>query len=445
MKNIFEDLQSCYYLFVIYPILMKTYIIICGFADVVAGGPIYYANKVRYMEQLGWRVIVIPTNKGKKVLIRGMEKFLGPYVPFILDSPNEYNRKQRERLVDYLESFVPKDRGETIIETGTDYTNYWGEALAERIHAKHIVIFLDEQNPRVTEGVIEFYKFKYDREELACISIPVMQNLFKGYLTLEADECCALQCACTNTLDDYEHKINSLIPKSDYNIGYIGRLEKPFFSIIVDEFISFCKRNGRKKITVVFFGGAFEQKTVGALEDKFKSLSNVRVFVTGYLFPLPIAALRKMDVFVSGAGSARVAAKAGVLSVQVDMLSYEPLGIMLDYTFTNYKKCPIGNNISDYLNWILVRKDPKLPLPLEVNYKKDWDFVCECFEEHLKFIEQSSSESAYYDLSQLGISSKQKMRRFFRAILGLKWYNYLRGNQLYLFIWSLIQRFKSSK
>ncbi len=42
MKNIFEDLQSCYYLFVIYPILMKTYIIICGFADVVAGGPIYY-------------------------------------------------------------------------------------------------------------------------------------------------------------------------------------------------------------------------------------------------------------------------------------------------------------------------------------------------------------------------------------------------------------------
>ena len=33
---------------------MKTYILICGFADVVAGGPIYYANKVRYMEQLGW-------------------------------------------------------------------------------------------------------------------------------------------------------------------------------------------------------------------------------------------------------------------------------------------------------------------------------------------------------------------------------------------------------
>lgn len=422
---------------------MRTYIIICGFADVIAGGPIYYANKVRYMEQFGWQVIVIPTNNGKKVLVQGMEKFLGPYVPFILDSPNEYNRKQRERLVDYLESFVPKDRGETIIETGTDYTNYWGEALAERIHAKHIVIFLDEQNSRVTGNVINFYKFKYARHELACITKPVMQNLFKGYMTLDLKECYALRCDCTNVLDDYEHEINSLIPKSDYNIGYIGRLEKPFFSIIVDEFISFCKRNGRKKITVVFFGGAFEQKTVDALEDKFKSLSNVRIFVTGYLFPLPIAALRKMDVFVSGAGSARVAAKAGVLSVQVDMLSYEPLGIMLDYTFTNYKKCPIGNKISDYLDWILVHKEPKLPLPLGVNYKKDWDFVCECFEEHLKFIEQSSSEPAYYNLSKLGISLKQKMRKIFRSILGLKLYNFLRKNKIYLSLWNCLQKFKS--
>ena len=352
---------------------MKTYIVICGFADVVAGGPIYYANKVRYMEQLGWRVIVIPTNKGEKVLVRGMEKFLGPYVPFILDNPNEYNRKQRERLVDYLESFVPKDRGETIIETGTDYTNYWGEALAERIHAKHIVIFLDEQNSRVTERVIDFYKYKYDRHELACITKPVMQNLFKYYMPIDLKECYSLRCDCTNALDDYEHKITSLIHKSDYNIGYIGRLEKPFFSAIVDGLISFCLKNDNKNISIVFFGGAFEQKTVDALEYKFKSLRNVQIFITGYLFPLPIAALRKMDVFVSGAGSASVAAKAGVLSVQVDMLSYEPLGIMLDYTFTNYKKCPIGNKISDYLDWILVRKEPKLPLPLEVNYKKDWD------------------------------------------------------------------------
>ena len=162
----------------------NTYVIICGFADVVAGGPIYYANKVRYMELQGWKVIVIPTNRGKKVLIHGLEKFLGPYVPFILDNPNEYSKSQRKKLVDYLEAFVPKDRGETIIETGTDYTNYWGEALAERICAKHIVIFLDEQNSRINGKVIDFYKFKYKRHELACITKPVMQHLFKNFLTL---------------------------------------------------------------------------------------------------------------------------------------------------------------------------------------------------------------------------------------------------------------------
>lgn len=423
---------------------MKTYIIICGFADVVAGGPIYYANKVRYMEQQGWQVVVIPTNKGEKVFIHGMEKYLGPYVPFILDNPNEYNKKQREQLVDYLESFVPEDRGETIIETGTDYTNYWGEALAERICAKHIIVFLDEQNSRVTEKVIDFYKFKYARHELACITKPVMQNLFKGYMSLELNECYALRCACTNTLDDYEHKITSLIPKSDYNIGYIGRLEKPFFPTIVEGFINFCKKNDKEKITIVFFGGAFEEKTVDALKDKFKLLSNVQIFITGYLFPLPIAALRKMDVFVSGAGSASVAAKAGVLSIHIDMLSYNPSGIMLDYEYLNYAKCPYGNTVYDYLDWVLIRREPNLPLPLEVNYKKDWDFVCECFEDHLKFIEQSSPILSYYNLSKLGISSKQKMKRVFRAVLGLKLYNHIRDNQLYLFLWSLGQRLKHS-
>lgn len=421
----------------------NTYVIICGFADVVAGGPIYYANKVRYMELQGWKVIVIPTNRGKKVLIHGLEKFLGPYVPFILDNPNEYSKRQRKKLVDYLEAFVPKDRGETIIETGTDYTNYWGEALAERICAKHIVIFLDEQNSRINGKVIDFYKFKYKRHELACITKPVMQHLFKKFLTLKLNECYELRCVCSNTLDDYDHPITSLIQRSDYNIGYIGRLEKPFFHTIIDGLIEFCKANITKAITIVFFGGAFEQKTIDTIKSLFERFKKVKVVITGYLFPLPLAALRKMDVFVSGAGSASVAAKAGVLSIYIDMLSYCPSGIMLDYEDKKYVTCPFGSTIYNYLDWILVRKGPNLPMPLEISYKEDWDFVCECLDDHLKFINHFSFDQEYYDLSKLGISSKQKMRKIFRSILGLKLYNSLRKNKIYLSLWNCLQKFKS--
>ena len=62
----------------------------------------------------------------------------------------------------------------------------------------------------------------------------------------------------------------------------------------------------------------------------------------GILFPLPIAALQKMDVFVSGAGSASVAAKVGISSIKIDILSYKVLGIMLDYKGLSYTKCPYG-------------------------------------------------------------------------------------------------------
>ena len=103
----------------------KTYVVICGFADVVAGGPIYYRNKIIYMEAQGWNVVVIPTSGGKKVLIQGMERFLGPYIPFILDMPSEYSKKQRRKLVDIFKRFIPQNQDEVVIETGTDYTCYW--------------------------------------------------------------------------------------------------------------------------------------------------------------------------------------------------------------------------------------------------------------------------------------------------------------------------------
>lgn len=411
----------------------KTYVVICGFADVVAGGPIYYANKVRYMKDLGWNVVVIPTNKGKHVYIHGMEQYLGPYVPFILDIPSEYSKRQREKLVSYLQRFIPEDAGYTVIETGTDYTCYWGEALAERIKAKHIVIFLDEQNPRVDEKTIGFYLFKYDRHEMACISKPVMQNMFKKYRQLSLDECYGLSCVCSNSIEDYDSPLISEIERSEWNIGYIGRLEKPFTPTIVDGIVKFCKAYSGRSITVVFFGGAFEQKTVDNIKSHFADLRNVKLLISGYLFPLPLKALKKMDIFVSGAGSARVATEAGVYSVHINMLSYVPEGLMRTSNRTPfYDRCPLGNSIFDYLKWVLVDKDDLPPRPVE-DYSNDWEFVKSSFEEHVRFIESSCKNEAYYDVEKLGISDKRRKKRFYRSILGLPLYNFLHNCE----VWAL--------
>ena len=54
----------------------RTYIFIFGFSNMVAGGPIYNRNKIIYLKERGWNVVVFPTSKGK-VYISGLEEYKG--------------------------------------------------------------------------------------------------------------------------------------------------------------------------------------------------------------------------------------------------------------------------------------------------------------------------------------------------------------------------------
>lgn len=403
---------------------MRTYIIICCFADKIAGGPIYYSNKVRYMEEQGWNVVVIPADTGKKAAVPGLAKYFGPYVPYLGYMPSEFNKRQRERIMAQLMSFVPDNQDEIVIETGNDYTAYWGELLAQRIKAKHVVIFLDENNPFITADVIGFYKFKYDRNELACITKPVMQNLFKGFMELSLEQCKALPCDCTNSIEDYDDLLIEKVNKAKYNIGYIGRLEKPFMPAILNGFVEFCKAYPCDSISITFFGGAYHQNTINEIESMFQSFKNVTTLISGYMYPLPIKALQKVDVFVSGAGSAFVAAKAGVYSVNIDVLNYQPTGVFVaDVKGRTSSQCPLGNTVLDYLKWILVDKT-ELPLPPAEDYKNDWQKVCNAFSLHLNFIKNSSSTIGYFDIINMS-TSKGRKKRIMRSVIGVEGYEKL--------------------
>ena len=374
------------------------------------------------MEEQGWNVVVIPADTGKKAAVPGLAKYFGPWVPNLGYMPSEFSRKQREKIMTQLLSFVPNGQDEIIIETGTDYTAYWGELLAERIHAKHIVIFLDENNPFITKDVIGFYKFKYDRNELACISLQVMQNQFKGLLDLSIEECRALPCECTNSIEDYEHPLVNEIVKSKYNIGYIGRLEKPFMQEILKCFVEFCKAYPDDSISITFFGGAYNVATIKRIEELFQPFSNVTILISGYIYPLPLQALQKMDVFVSGAGSASVGMKTGVYSVRMDVVDYHVVGLQLD-SLGDYAKCPNGSTVFDYLKWILVDKT-ELPLPPAEDFKNDWRKVCDNFKLHLDFIRNSSSLYDYYDIVNMS-TPKGRKKRMMRLIFGVEGYEKL--------------------
>ena len=72
---------------------MKTYIMMFGIANIVAGGPIYDANKIEYLEQSGWNVIVFPINDGD-IYIEPLKKYSGQSYEFIQEPLSMFTKKE---------------------------------------------------------------------------------------------------------------------------------------------------------------------------------------------------------------------------------------------------------------------------------------------------------------------------------------------------------------
>lgn len=136
----------------------KKYILICGIANIISGAPIYYKNKIDYLEDKKWNVTVLPINSGT-VYINGFEKYNHKNFEFLQYYPFVFNKRKIEEYLQILSDYVLKNDTnnfeDIVIETGTDYTAYWGELLAKKINAKHIVVFLDENNAFVNENTYE--------------------------------------------------------------------------------------------------------------------------------------------------------------------------------------------------------------------------------------------------------------------------------------------------
>lgn len=75
---------------------MKTYIIICAFADKIAGGAIYNANKVRYMKEKGWNVVVVRTDVGQGLPFQVWRSILRTsYLKLVISLQNLLSAKER--------------------------------------------------------------------------------------------------------------------------------------------------------------------------------------------------------------------------------------------------------------------------------------------------------------------------------------------------------------
>lgn len=395
---------------------MKTYIILGAAGGYISGAPIYHRNKALYMQSLGWNVFYISCCSGT-IYVNCLEKFVVTTCSFLCRKAYLFPKKRQKILLDYIIERIPVIGDEVVIETGTYYTAYWGELLARRLKCKHVIIYLDEYNDGITLSHAKFFHFKFMRGELACIAPKTMLEIFEPFWNMTMDEAVGLSCYCSNVLEDYKSELTNKIETGDYNIGYIGRLEKPAVQTIIEGIKEFAKLNIDKKIAFICYGGA-EQNVIEDIKWQMKSIPNIIIFISGYLFPMPLDAIRKCNVFFSSAGSVLVSVKAGIPTVKMNAYTNIPDGFIKEIGSTSFYKCPYGNKVVDYLNmFFLEHEGPVMKLYSIENEQKQMEVY---LNQHLVFLESSSSKNEYFDISSFRLTWVQRFKKFLIFTLGMR-------------------------
>ena len=130
----------------------------------VTGAPSYVNNKVKWLLSNGWNVIVIDhygrlTLNGE-IILENLIQFRNNRLLELFFPPSYFTQKQRKNIVDRLCSIIGNDE-DYVIETNSTRLALWGELLAKRLHAKHLILLVGEHIHLQNERQFEYLNFKF--------------------------------------------------------------------------------------------------------------------------------------------------------------------------------------------------------------------------------------------------------------------------------------------
>lgn len=397
----------------------KIYIIITPTIYLAAGSQIYTRNKVEFLKKKGWDVIVISSSIYRAIMIeelRPYEKYVFKELTF-----NPYlfiKRKRNETLIKLLQLICNKKQCEVVIESHTINLALWGELIAKECKGKHIVYLLSEGFGDPPKHILDFLNFKHKRKELAGISDKSLEILFNEYKTLKDDEKYSLKAVCTNAVEDLENSLIDDLRRMDVNIASIGRLDKSYVYGMIEEIITFSINNSHKKIQLILVGDSKDRYVEDEILNNTKKIDNLKVIITGRLFPIPKRLFDKVDIFIGLAGSARISAALGVPTVVLDVRTNKAVGVLgFDTNRSLFGDINNYNSISDVINRVLnnyayYRNIDNWTFPIVMT-----DYFVE-FENHMKFIDASEIEQQYFNGYYNRKTHEQRLLQLLLNILG---------------------------
>lgn len=376
-----------------------------------SGGPNYVRTKLNYLKENGWEVLVFDGTgfTNASIVMTEMKAFEDNRIQELFFNPFWLRKKKREEVITTILNKVGVDDN-IVIESNTVSMSIWGELLASRIHAKHIVFLLSERLAITDVSLYLYYKFKSLRGELFSISANAFKNLMHKFETIEDIEAekCHLSAKMSVPIMDVDCNELTSVEKADFNIGHFGR-KKDYFEKMFYQIKQFAIRHQDKSINFILLGVSNISQTWSEILP-----SNVHLTLVSGRQPIPKIFFDKSDVVVATAGCAYMSFLYGAKVISIDVYNSNPLGVLgYDTMDVNLRSVDNHNKLSlcDTLENVLVKKmyKGKPTLMIELSDKG--------FDYHMTYA--TAADGKYYDVCHINMPISRLYAMLIKVFLSL--------------------------
>lgn len=406
--------------------MKRIYIFLTTLIRGIGGGHIYTLNKIHFLEKRGYATQFIHANVLQGIInITELAIYENNYDEALQYPCYAFSKKRQKEVLNKLLSMIPLGYDEYIIESQTIPCSTWGELLAAKLpKGKNFVYLLGEHIKIENTRMYEFFRFKLERKELVGIDTLSLKSLFSAWYKIGQNQNYSLPAYCTNVLSKEYYPQLSLIPQSDYTIGFVGRIDKLFVMKSLCDILRFVTVHSDKTFTLLFIGGSTNKKAENKIRKYFKDITNVKIYITGLLFPIPVDLVQKGDVYLSTAGSCKISQELGKVTISHDGHDAMPIGLFRITTqhslFRDKSEKPL--DLIELLDSILIKKQ-------YVNQNVDIDAVLSKYDfdysSHMDFLESSSKELKYFDIASASMSWQEHIKYDGAVLLGIQMNNKL--------------------
>ena len=403
---------------------MKLYIFLTSLIRGVGGGHIYTLNKIHYLENNEYKCDYIHANIDYgDIVIEELKKYENRYDTHLQQPPYFYNRKIQVSVIDNIVRLigVVDIYDEIIIESQTVTCALWGELLAEKIKARNFIFLLGEFMRTRNSIVADFWRFKLKRKELYGIGPKSIYHLLGNYPKDDIDCNFYLTASCSNSLKEIKYNRMSDVPNADIIIGSIGRIDKIFLKNVLKDVVSLAKKHREKTFLVLLIGGSNNSSKESELKQLISKVDNVKIYITGLIYPIPVELVQIADVYLSTSGSARISANLGITTISYDVHDFKPIGILGVTTndVLTRKNGTQSLNTIDLLEDILFKGKYRM---------KRQPFVETVFtyEKHISAVKACEKDKIYYTaITSAPLDFKEVINKFLCCLLGYNLSKYI--------------------